>query len=204
SQEEKIQKPKEIIVPPLAVPVNLIVRKARQSLEGLKSPKPGQKNNLYYFGYGPVAFGGILILIFAMSALIKHLRPREKGAADIGESLFDVQFRLSTLQKSGNNSRETLIKTRNNLFRLLSIILGIPANLALAKTSVEMLESFREADFSENLTRNLKTCLQLLDKSIYDYEPEQDFSEIWAQINGFLAAPEISRRFKKKKKFLIF
>ncbi|MDP1629530.1 MAG: hypothetical protein Q8L57_02825, partial [bacterium] len=74
SQEEKIQKPKEIIVPPLAVQVNLVVRKARQSLEELKSPKPSQKNNLYYFGYGPLAFGGIFILIFTISALIKYLR----------------------------------------------------------------------------------------------------------------------------------
>jgi len=206
SQEGHVKQPKEIATPPLAVQVNLVVRPDRRSIEGLKSTEPTSKYNLYYFGYAPLALGGICFLIFAGSIFISCFRPRQKsaGAKEPCESLTGVRKRLLAFREPEIINPGTMIRIRNEFFKLLGIIVGLLKNQALAQTTSEMLNLFKKAGFSEDLIQELKTCLEFLEKSIYSSEAEKSFSATWKQIDGVLGQSEISRRFKGKKRFLFF
>ena len=200
------KQPKEITTSSLAAQVNLVVRPGRRSIEGLKSTEPTSKYNLYYFGYAPLALGGICFLIFAGSILVSCFRPRRKsaGAKEPCESLTDVSKRLLALREPEIISPGMIIRIRNEFFKLLGIIVGLSKNQALAQTTSEMLNLFKKAGFSEDVIRDLEACMKFLDKSISSFEAEKSFSEVWKQIDGVLSQSEISRRFKGKKRFLFF
>ncbi|MDP3051906.1 MAG: hypothetical protein Q8N42_00165 [bacterium] len=204
SQEGHAKQPKEITTPSFAVQVNLVVKPDRRSIEGLKSTEPTSKYNLYYFGYAPLALGGVCFLIFAGSILVSCFRPRQKSAGAKEESLTDVRKKLLAFREPEIISSGTIIKIRNEFFKLLGIIVGLSKNQALAQTTSEMLNLFKKAGFSEDVIRDLEACMKFLDKSISLFESEKSFSEAWKQIDGILSQSEISRRFKGKKRFLFF
>ncbi len=208
SQEEKSQKPKEIIVPPLAVHVNLMVREGRQLAEGLKPTQPTREKGLYYLGYGPLALGGLGFLLFVIIVSASYFRPQRKSVdlAAATESIFDVRQRLLRLLKPNitDIDRQVFIKTRNEFFKLLAVVLQIPTQTSSAKTSSEILTLFAQRRFSENFRENLKITLKLLDTLIQTGPPFRNFDKICAQINVVLSAPEIAPYFKKRKKFIIF
>ncbi len=205
-QEGHAKQPKEITTPSLVVQVNLVVRPDRRSIEGLKSTEPTSKYNLYYFGYAPLVLGGICFLIFAGSILISCFRLRQKsaGAKEPCESLADVRKRLLAFREPEIINPGTMIRIRNEFFKLLGRIVGLSKNQALAQTTSEMLNLFKKAGFSEDVIRDLEACMKFLDKSISLFESEKSFSEAWKQIDGVLSQSEISRRFKGKKRFLFF
>jgi len=204
SQEEKTQKPKEIITPPLVTQINLVVRPGRKTLEWLKSPEPNRKNNIYYFGYGPMALGGIFFLIFAVSITVSYFRSRKKkvDSIDISEFSCVIKTRILSLKESAFEQKLP-IKIRNEIFRLLGNIVGIPANISVAKTTSQILHDLEQKQFSEKSCQELKSCLTILEKIIQD-SACQDTSEMRRIVNHIMAISEISQACKKHKKFLIF
>jgi len=206
SQEGHAKQPKEITTPSFAVQVNLVVRPDRRSIEGLKLTEPTSKYNLYYFGYAPLVLGGVCFLIFAGSIIASALRPRRKSAKAEKpcESLTNVRKRLLAFREPEIINPGTIIRIRNEFFKLLGIMVGLSKNQALAQTTPEMLNLFKKAGFSEDVIRDLEACMKFLDKSISLFESEKSFSEVWKQIDGVLSQSEISRRFKGKKRFLFF
>lgn len=197
SQEEKVQKPREIITPSLAIQVNRMVRPNRRTIEWLKEPGSHPKNNIYYFGYAPLAIGGICFLIFAISVIAGLLRPRAKTEAKIVfESPSSIYKRLS--------ERKTAAEIRNEVFRLFGSILKMPANQALARTTSEMLRLLEQAGFSEKSLQELKACFSDIDKLIQNSEARMDISGLTKLVTRITAVKEISKAVKKRKKFLIF
>ena len=205
SQEEKTQKPKEIVTPSLVTQINLVTRPGRKTLEWLKPPEPNRKNNIYYFGYGPMALGGLLFLIFGANILLGIIRGRNKCDVftEICEFPQEIRSRILSLKESLTAERKNLIQARSEIFKLLGSISGIPANHAVAKTTLQMLTLLEQKGFSENSLRELKTCLSSVDTIIQENENGADI-EMRRIINHIMAISEISRACKKKKKFLIF
>jgi hypothetical protein len=206
SKKEKTREPLEITTLPLVVRINLIVRPERQSFEWLKPPKSEPKNYLYYFGYTPLALGIASFLIFAASALFGLIGPRkETGQKAIIESFSLIYSRLESIIKSpffGRIERETIIKTRNEIFKLLGSILEIPADQILAKTTPQMLELLEVHGFSKNSLAELKTLLSDFDGQILGETPSP--AELNRLVSQILAVKEISRLVRKRKKFIIF
>ncbi len=204
SQEDKTQKPKEIVTPPLVTQINLVVRPGRKTVEWLKPPEPNRKNNIYYFGYGPMALGGIFFLIFATNITVSYFRSRKKkvDSIDISEFPCVIKARILSLKESAFEQKLP-IKIRNEIFRLLGNIIGIPVNISVAKTTSQILHDLEQKQFSEKSCRELKSCLTILEKIIQD-SACQDTSEMRRIINHIMAVSEISRACKKRKKFLIF
>jgi len=204
SQEDKTQKPKEIVTSPLAVQINSVVRPGRKTLEWLKPPEPNRKNNIYYFGYGPMALGGLLFLIFGTSILLGIIRGWRKCDVSVEiEFPQEIRSRILLLKGSLTTERKNLIQARSEIFKLLGNISGIPANHAVVKTTSQMLTLLEQKGFSENSLQELKTCLSSVDTIIQDNENGTDI-EMRRIINRIMAISEISRACKKRKKFLIF
>lgn len=203
SKEEKTREPREITTLPLIVRINLIVRPERQSFEGLKPPKSEPKNYLYYFGYAPLALGIVGFLIFAASALLGLIGPRkETEQKTIRESLSLIYSRLESVITSPFLGRETTIKARNEVFKLLGSILEIPVDQVLAKTTPQIIELLNAYGFSENSLAELEIHLPNLDKQILSQT--QTSAELNHLIARILAVEEISQLVKKRKKFIIF
>ncbi len=205
SQEDKTQKPKEIVTPPLAMQINLVVRPGRKTLEWLKSPEPNRKNNIYYFGYGPMALGGIFFLVFAAGITISFFRSRKKkvDSSIVSESPCEIKNRILSLNESLTTERGSLIQVRNEIFKLFGSISEIPANQAAAKTTSQMLTILEQKGFSENSRKVLKSTLSAIDELIQTHQNGQP-SEMPRIINIILSIPEIGRACKKRKRFLIF
>ncbi len=206
SQEDKTQKPKEIVTPPLVIQINSVVRPGRKTLEWLKLPEANRKNNIYYFGYGPMALGGLLLMIFGTSILLGIIRGRRKCdiSAEICESPSEIYSNILSLKDNQSPERASVIKIRNEIFKMLGSILKISATQSIAKTTNQMISLLTQSGFSENSIKELKSCFSELDILIQKHQAGQDISEIKRIINHVLAVSEISRACKKRKKYLIF
>lgn len=202
NSKEKSQKPIEIKTFPQVVKINSLIRADRQSLEGLKPPSLASGKNIYIFGYGPMALGAVLFLIFTVSAGKRLLRHEEKNAVptEIHESPAKIWNSLLNLQKATMIDRQLLIQIRNEFVKMLAGIIKIPESRALAKTGPEMADLFRKAGFSEELANNLKDCLKSLDAMIQD-QSKEEIAAMWVKIINTANHPEIARFLKKRKIF---
>ncbi len=198
--------PKEIITSPLPIRVNSIINPRRQSIERLKPPEIISKNNIYYFGYAPFALGGILFLISGTLIALSAIRNRRECdvSAEICEMPSEVYSHILSLKESQSFERTTIVKTRNEIFKMLGSILKISAMQSVAKTTNQMISLLTQSGFSGNSIKELKTLLSELDALIQTHQTGQDTSEAKRIISRVLAIPEISKACKKRKKFIIF
>ncbi len=214
ARDEKLRAPKEIVTPPQSVWINLLVRPDRQSLEGLKPAALRPKENFLaanpsVFGYASLV-GLMLFGYLAITAVRETRRKKTKTAnqAETCQPVYEAQEWLVSLKGSKTMDRETLIKTRNEFFKVLGNFAGISPNTAPAKTSTALITALIETmktngKFFGEWILNLKNCLRLLDESILEYKADTDMSAIPTSIEKILSSSEIGGK-KPKKKFLIF
>jgi len=204
-ESKKEERPKEVVISPQYILINSLLSPRRRSVEDLKLLEASSLNSLYYFAYGSLVFGGIGFLLFAGSVFAGLSRPSPKSAEieEPIESFSEVRGKLLALKESTVVNREIFVCLRNELCKLLGIMVGIPARQSLAKTSSQMVDLMKQAGLSEDFVSELKFCLETLERSIYFSKFGKNFSEVWEKVDALLSRPELLCR-SGKKKFLIF
>lgn len=207
--EKERQQPKEIAIKPRPILISSAISPNRRSVEWLKEPKRFSEKNVYYFGYAPLVLGGILLIIFGVSALTSIIIKKPEGdvSDEICEPAYKTWNRLLCLNHgfdlTDDQARAFMKRARNGLAEASGSIFGIPANRARAKTALEIADAFRQNGFSENIAQEIQSCLRKIDESIQNLAPNQSapaIHETMNRIKKIANFPEIAKLLKKQKK----